>query len=326
MTWPIAKATVDLLLNSVSDDKLLSIYGGEPLLQFPLLKQTVMYAREMEKENNKHLTITCCTNSLLLKDEHLSFFKEFNVLIHVSLFGHEEDNDRYRAKGFKKVIENLAKSSEVLGPTRTAACVCVTPQTVHYLREDIETIRQKTGTRVLTIEPIIEFESWKLEEVAVFLEQMRLICQDLKSSVTINSPFFLNSLCWHLVGTRRNKFTMNPGYDQCPFSGTIDVSPSGDIAFSSFALYAKKEKRGVVGNVQEQDGAWWQSCAFKRESTTCLDCYSKHYSLGVPSDKSNYLMKYMDAIIDETARFLQAAAKSDQRYGQYIKEAQAYAS
>ena len=75
MTWPVAKATVDLLLGSIREEKLLSCYGGEPLLQFPLLKQMVIYAREMEKENNKHLTIACCTNSLLLTEEHLSFFR-----------------------------------------------------------------------------------------------------------------------------------------------------------------------------------------------------------------------------------------------------------
>ena len=103
--------------------------------------------------------------------------------VHISLFGHEQDNDRYRARGFKKVIENLTKASEVLGATHTSACVCVTPKTVHYLREDIMPIRNKTGTRVITIEPIIELESWSFEDVAVFIEQMRWVCKDLVGSV-----------------------------------------------------------------------------------------------------------------------------------------------
>jgi uncharacterized protein len=327
MTWPIAKDAVDLLLGSSQEEKLLSCYGGEPLLQFQLLKQMVMYARGVEKENNKRLTISCCTNSLLLRDDHLSFFKEFDVRVHISLFGREEDNNRYRARGFKKVIENLAKASEALGGTHTSACVCVTPQTVRYLREDIETIRKRTGTRVITIEPIIEIEPWRLEDVSAFIEQIRLVCKNLIDSVTMGRSFFLNSLCWHLKsGRQRPKISSNAGYDFCPFLGTLEVSPSGDIAFSPFTLYGKKEKRGVVGNVQEAQGAWWQSCTFEKGSSVCLECYSKYYSFGGFSDKSKYLLNYMDALIDETSRFLRAAAVSDKRYGQYVKEAKLYAS
>ncbi len=327
MTWPVAKNAVDLLLGSAQEEKLLSCYGGEPLLQFPLLKQMVLYARDIEKENNKRLTIACCTNSLLLTDDHLSFFKEFDVRVHVSLFGHEEDNDRYRARGFKKIIENLAKASEILGGTHTAACVCATPHTAHYLREDVETIRKRTGTRVITIEPIIGLESWSLEDIDVFIDQTRLICKDLMDSVTTGVPFFLNSLCLRLYsgGGRRSKISSQSGYDQCPFLGSLDVSPAGDIAFSPFALYGKKEKRGVLGNVLETQGAWWRNCSFERESSTCLDCYSKYYSFGGLPDKSKYLMSYMDALIDETARSLQAAAVSDKRCEQYVVEAKSYA-
>lgn len=327
MSWPVAQDAVDLLLGSAQEEKLLSCYGGEPLLQFPLLKQVVTYARDLAKENAKRLTIACCTNALLLTDDHLNFFKEFDVRVHVSLFGHEEDNNRYRARGFEKVIENLAKASAALGPAHTAACVCVTPKTVHYLKEDIEIIRQRTGTRVISIEPIIEIESWSMEDVAVFTQQMRLLCQDLKASITGGNPFFLNSLCWRLyTGGRRSRISANESYDQCPFLGSVDVSPSGDIAFSPFALYGKKAKSGIIGNVQEVEGSWWQACYFESKSATCLDCYSKHYAFGGLADKSKHLMTYMDALIDETARFLQAAAVADQRHRQYIEEAKLYAS
>jgi hypothetical protein len=225
------------------------------------------------------------------------------------------------------VIENLAKASKVLGQSNTSACVCITPKTVHYLREDVENIRKKTGTRIITIEPIIELESWSFENVAVFVEQVRLLCEDLKNSVKMGDPFFLNSLCWYLHGGgRRQKMTNRAGYDQCPFLGSVDVSPSGDIAFSPFALYGKKEKRGVIGNVTQVQGAWWQTCHFERESATCLDCYAKYYAFGGLTDKSRHLMSYMDALIDETVRFLQAASSTDKRYGQYIEEAKTYAS
>ena len=73
------------------------------------------------------------------------------------------------------------------------------------------------------------------------------------------------------------------------FLGSLDVSPSGDIAFSPFALYGKKEKRGVIGNVQEAEGHGGKVCTFERESSACLDCYSKYYSFGGPSDKSQFI-------------------------------------
>jgi sulfatase maturation enzyme AslB (radical SAM superfamily) len=327
MTWPVAKSAVDLLLSSIDDEKLLSCYGGEPLLQYPLLKDVVQYARSIEKENHKRLTIACCTNSLLLTDEHLEFFKKHDVRIHISLFGQEQDNDCYRARGHKKVLENLTKSAKFLGHTQTAACVCTTPKTVHHYREDVRSVCQKTGVRVLTIEPIIELEAWSFDNVKVFIEQVDLICQDVLQSITTRSPLFLSALSLRLSQgeTRRQKVSSQKGYDQCPFLGSVEVSPSGDIAFSPFALYGKKEKRGVIGNVQEVQGAWWESCTFKRESSTCLDCYDKHYSFGGLSDKSHYLLSYMDALIDHTARSIVALAQSNPKYASYVQEAKFYA-
>ena len=100
MPLETAKAAIDFLLEkSVGRENLeLDFFGGEPLMNFDVVKQTVAYARSKEKEYNKNFRFTITTNGLLLTDDKIEFINREMSNCVLSLDGRKEVNDRLRIK------------------------------------------------------------------------------------------------------------------------------------------------------------------------------------------------------------------------------------
>ena len=117
MSWETAKAGIDFLAeHSMDIDRVnVGFYGGEPLLEFDLLKIATLYAEE--RFEGRDLTINLTSNATLLNDEILSFFAEHDIHLTISLDGPKSIHDRSRcfAKGggtFDTVMANLRYAVE----------------------------------------------------------------------------------------------------------------------------------------------------------------------------------------------------------------------
>lgn len=115
MSKDIACKAVDFLKNNSSDLRTVRIgfYGGEPLLNYSLLKETVSYAKKVMPE--KELIFSVTTNLSILNDEIISFFIENKFNVAVSLDGSQHYHDRYRrfavdgSGTFSTVYSNLKR-------------------------------------------------------------------------------------------------------------------------------------------------------------------------------------------------------------------------
>ena len=115
MSWETAKAALDFLLAHSRDSEEVSVgfYGGEPLLEMELLKQSVLYAEEMFE--GKTLFFNMTTNGSLLTEEITRFLVEHNIKVMVSIDGPKEIHDinrRFAANGkgsFDVVRRNLER-------------------------------------------------------------------------------------------------------------------------------------------------------------------------------------------------------------------------
>ncbi|MDP3541826.1 MAG: radical SAM protein [Elusimicrobiota bacterium] len=85
-----ARRGADLLLSSRASHLILNFFGGEPLLEWDLVKSTALYARE--RRGARPLRINLTTNGLLLDDEKLAFLKSVDGYVHLSLDGTAEAN------------------------------------------------------------------------------------------------------------------------------------------------------------------------------------------------------------------------------------------
>ena len=83
MSWETAKRTIDWLIEQSCEVKTLGVafFGGEPLLNYLLVKEVVSYARERGVEAGKEFEFSITTNASLLNDEIISFLKNYEVKI-----------------------------------------------------------------------------------------------------------------------------------------------------------------------------------------------------------------------------------------------------
>lgn len=100
MSFEVGKKALDFLVEHSGTRKNLEVdfFGGEPLVNFDVVKQLVAYARSIEKEKDKHFRFTLTTNGVLLNDEVIDFLnKEMNNVV-LSLDGRKEINDAKRKR------------------------------------------------------------------------------------------------------------------------------------------------------------------------------------------------------------------------------------
>ncbi|MBC7791957.1 MAG: radical SAM protein, partial [Anaerolineae bacterium] len=98
MNHQIAEAAVDLLFRESGDHPSVHVtfFGGETLLNFPLLRSTVDYARKQAASANKRVEFSLTTNATLLTETIVDFLAEQRVGVTVSIDGDREMNDRMR--------------------------------------------------------------------------------------------------------------------------------------------------------------------------------------------------------------------------------------
>ncbi|ARP50321.1 thioether cross-link-forming SCIFF peptide maturase [Ruminococcaceae bacterium CPB6] len=98
MPFKVAKAAIDFLIKESASRYNLEVdfFGGEPLMNFDVVKQTVAYARSLEKRYNKNFRFTITTNGLLLDDDKIDFINREMSNCVLSLDGRKEVNDRLR--------------------------------------------------------------------------------------------------------------------------------------------------------------------------------------------------------------------------------------
>lgn len=98
MSFEVGKRAIDFLVENSGTRKNLEVdfFGGEPLMNWEVVKQIVAYARSIEKEKNKNFRFTLTTNGVLIDDEVIDFANKEMHNVVLSLDGRKEVHDRLR--------------------------------------------------------------------------------------------------------------------------------------------------------------------------------------------------------------------------------------
>ncbi|HEY3493390.1 MAG TPA: His-Xaa-Ser system radical SAM maturase HxsB, partial [Polyangiaceae bacterium] len=167
MTPEIAEKTVDLVLASSNPDVTIEFQGGEPLVNFPVVKHVIEYALEKNKSIGKTLEFTMVSNLSQMDEEKLSFLLDHRVQICTSIDGPAELHDKQRklpglsafnsaARWIKRVNEAYAERG--LDPTlyHVEALLTTTRETLPRWKEVVDTY-VALGCRALFLRPIDPF-------------------------------------------------------------------------------------------------------------------------------------------------------------------------
>lgn len=185
MTFETAKKSIDLVLNNYKGEEFaLSFYGGEPLMNFPLLKKCIEYAKKAYPDVKMSYSFT--TNLTLLTREMLDFFISLeNIEILCSLDGPQDIHDRYRIDingngTYEKAIQNfeiLLKEFYNLEKKRILMinCVMVPPYTKEKLHDlyhfFYETL--KTPSEIICNYSYVDLGDMKIEGVSGLQEKQK---------------------------------------------------------------------------------------------------------------------------------------------------------
>ena len=142
------------------------ISGGEPLLEWELVKKLVRYVRENFKENN----ITIQTNGMLINEERASFFKENNVVIEFGIDGSLVTTAKHRTGTNEKTYQLVLNSIKL---AREKGVMCMSTMVVHP-KESKDILNNflnllSLGLELVEITPAT-FEKWEDEDVKTYKE------------------------------------------------------------------------------------------------------------------------------------------------------------
>jgi His-Xaa-Ser system radical SAM maturase HxsB len=151
MSEETAKRALTVALSAPAPTIKIEFQGGEPLLNFPLIKQIVKWARR-DVPAGKTLEFVIATNLALLNDEVLAFCRDDSVLLSTSLDGpsdlHNKNRPRPGKNSHELAVAGIRRAQAVLGPDRIGALMTTTQASLgrvediidEYLRLDLDGI------------------------------------------------------------------------------------------------------------------------------------------------------------------------------------------
>ena len=142
MTPEIASGAIDLALRSPSQNIKIEFQGGEPLLNFELIKFIVLEAKQMNQQHGKNVAFVIATNLALVSQEILQFCREQSIQISTSLDGpkdlHNANRPRPGGNSYEKTIEGIKLVREMLGRDQVSALMTTTEASLNRVKEIID--------------------------------------------------------------------------------------------------------------------------------------------------------------------------------------------
>ncbi|MCR4923338.1 MAG: thioether cross-link-forming SCIFF peptide maturase [Lachnospiraceae bacterium] len=287
MSFEVGKKAIDFLVANSGNRVNLEVdfFGGEPTMNFSVVKEIVEYGRSIEKEHNKKFRFTLTTNGVLLDHEILEYAnKEMHNLV-LSIDGRKEVNDRMRptanGKGsydiimpkFKKAAESRNQTNYYVRGTYT-----------HYNRDfskDVLHLHDQ-GFEQISVEPVVcdpkEDYALREEDLPFLLEQYDILAKEIikrrKEGRFINFFHFMIDLEGGPCVAKR----LSGCGAGCEY---LAVTPWGDI-YPCHQFVG--EEQFLLGNVDEgivkpEISREFGACnVYTKEK--CKDCFAKFYCSG----------------------------------------------
>ena len=198
MSFEVGKQALDFLVAHSGTRRNLEVdfFGGEPLLNFDVVKQLVAYAREIEKEHNKNFRFTLTTNGVLIDEDVIDFSNREMSNVVLSLDGRKEVHDRYRVDyagngSFDRIVPKFQEFVKARGGKNYYMRGTFTHQNPDFLK-DIDTMLD-LGFSELSMEPVVcapdDPAALTEEDIAVVMEQYEKLAARMLERDEQGKPF-----------------------------------------------------------------------------------------------------------------------------------------
>lgn len=287
MSYEVGKQAMDFLVaNSGTRHNLeVDFFGGEPLMNFDVVKQVVAYARSIEKEHNKNFRFTLTTNGMLIDDDVIEYANKEMSNVVLSLDGRKEVHDRFRVDyagngSWEKIVPKFQK----LVKERVGKNYYMRGTFTHLNPDFLEDIKVMLdmGFRELSMEPVVCAKDDPMhlteDDLPIVYEQYEKLAELMLKKDKEGDPFTF----YHYMIDLKGGPCIYKRISGCG-SGTeyMAVTPWGDLYPCHQFVGEEKFKlgdiwKGVTAKETQEDFA---SCnVYAREE--CRNCWARLYCAG----------------------------------------------
>lgn len=296
MPYEVGKAALDFLIANSGNRRNLEVdfFGGEPLMNFEVVKQLVAYGREQEKIHNKNFRFTLTTNGVLLNDEVMEFVNREMANVVLSIDGRKEVNDRMRpfpegAGSYDLIVPKFQKLADSRKQERYYVRGTFTHHNLDFSQDVLHLA--ELGFKQISVEPV----------VAQPEDEYALREEDLPSLFEEYDRLAVEMVRRHREGKDFNFFHFMIDLEGGPcvvkrLSGCgagheyIAVTPDGDIYPCHQFVGDEAMRMGSVMDDTFDEGIkkrFEDSNIYTKPS--CSDCFAKFYcSGGCPANAYKY--------------------------------------
>ena len=179
MSLEVGKKALDFLVANSGNRRNLEVdfFGGEPLMNFDVVKELVAYGRELEKTHDKHFRFTLTTNGVLLRDDVIEFANKEMDNIVLSIDGRKEVHDHMRPfKNGKGSYDFILDKFKKVAESRNQQKYYVRGTFTHYNLDFVKDVLSLAdeGFEQISVEPVVAGPE---EPYAIREEDIPQICE-----------------------------------------------------------------------------------------------------------------------------------------------------
>jgi uncharacterized protein len=304
MNLAVAKKSIDFLIKESEDQKYISItfFGGEPLLNFPLIQECVSYSRIEAHKVKKEISFSITTNGTKFNKEINEYLNSNNFSVIVSFDGDKETQDKNRpTRGGKGSYDStLPKIKEFLDSRngKATARATVTNHTV-----DLSNLTKKLkeigfNNAFSSVATVSDYASKNrgVESIGIEDEQMKRIFETEDNEArrifsTVKNRGALNELSgskiWNFLMQLKTK---NKSYHPCGVGRKmVGIAINGDVYPCHRFVGEEKFKLGNVSNFDSDKRAKY-SKSYTKDHPVCSKCWAKYQCGGAGCIQDNEVM------------------------------------
>lgn len=287
MSFEVGKQALDFLIAHSGKRHNLEVdfFGGEPLMNWGVVKQLVAYARSIEKEHGKHFRFTLTTNGVLIDDEVIDFANREMDNVVLSLDGRKEIHDRLRVDyaghgSYDKIVPKFQKLVQARGGEKYYMRGTFTHANPDFTKDLFH--MADLGFTELSMEPVVcapgDAAALTAEDLEIVKQQYELLAVDMLRRDEEGHPITF----YHYMLNLKEGPCVYKRISGCG-SGTeyMAVTPWGDLYPCHQFVGEESYKLGNIwdGVTNRDLREEFRACnAYSRPD--CQDCWAKLYCSG----------------------------------------------
>ena len=286
MSLETAKAAIDFLIRESGGRKVLEVdfFGGEPLMNLGVIKETVAYAKAEAAKRGKRFLFTTTTNGLLLNDDAIAFLNAEMENVVLSLDGRKEVHDAVRKTvsgrgSFDAVIEKIKKFVKIRGDKHYYVRGTFTAKNLDFSKDVL--FLADEGFDSISLEPVVtDIPDLQIREEHLprIEREYETLCDEYIRREAEGKGF----LFFHFHVDLEGGPCLAKRVSACGAGNEyFSVVPNGDIYPCHQFAGDKKWRMGSVfeGRLDPDiRGQFASSCLFTRKK--CGDCFAKFICSG----------------------------------------------